>query len=193
MTFQLYDTLLPKGTLGSNETRREEGPIIQQVVYNETSQDLFLQWKTRPNITKYNIQISTCGNSLLMNTRVDSPCSVSQLSGVNFTEYGFLLVAVQSCVTNDVCGLHPGLREKNIFALNFYNTGKELLGNKLYWFPLHVGEFRVKTEWLIYWEMDELEIQCKDWGLELNSQMIESQQSMQWTDSIVRTHCCIII
>ena len=33
-----------------------------------------------------------------------------------------------------------------------------------------------------YWEMDELEIQCMDWGLELNSQN-ESQESMQWTDN----------
>ena len=67
---------------------------------------------------------------MLMTTTVDSSCSVFQLTGVNFTEYGFLLVAVQSCVTNDVCGLRPGLREKNIVALNFYNKGKDLLGNK---------------------------------------------------------------
>ena len=121
---------MPKGTLGSNETRREEGPIIQQVVYDETSQHLFLRWEPRPNITKYNIQTSTCDDSMLMTTTVDSSCSVFQLTGVNFTEYGFLLVAVQSCVTNDVCGLRPGLREKNIVALNFYNKGKDLLGNK---------------------------------------------------------------
>ena len=126
---QLCDTWLPKGTLGSNETRREEGPIIQQVVYNETSQGLFLRWDQRPNITKYNIQISTCDNSLLMNTAVDPSCSVSQLSEFSFTKDRILLVAVQSCVTNDVCGLRPGLREKNTVALNFYNTGKELLGN----------------------------------------------------------------
>ena len=129
MTFQLCATLLLKGTLGSIETRREDGPFIQEVVYNETSQDLFLRWNQRPNITKYNIQISTCDNSMLMNTTVDSSCSVSQLSGVNFTEYGLLQVAVQSCVTNNVCGLRPGLREKNIVALNFYMTGK---GNNYY-------------------------------------------------------------
>ena len=123
--------MLPIGTpLDSNETRQEEGPIIQQVVYNETSQDLFLRWAPRPSVKKYNIQISTCDNSLLMNTTVDSSCSVSQLSGVNFSEYGFLLVAVQSCITNDVCGLRPGLREKNIVALNFSTTGKKILGNK---------------------------------------------------------------
>ena len=129
MTFQLCDTLLPKGTLDSNVPRREKGPIIQQVVYNETSQHLFLRWDQRPNITKYNIQISACDHSLLINTTVNSSCSVSQLSGVNFAEYRFLQVAVQSCVTNDVCGLRPDLRENNIVALNFSNTGKELLGN----------------------------------------------------------------
>ena len=57
---------------------------------------------------------------MLMNTTVNSSCSVSQLSGVNLTEYGLLLVAVQSCVTDDVCGvdLPAGVSEKNIVAIS---------------------------------------------------------------------------
>ena len=115
---------MPKGILLGDDETQVEGPFIQEVVYDEISQDLFLRWDPRPNITKYNIQISTCGDSMMRNTSVNSSCSVSQLSGVNFIEYGVLLVAVQSCVTNDLCGVKQPLAEKNVVALNFTNTGK---------------------------------------------------------------------
>ena len=99
-----------------------EGPFfIQEVVYDEISQDIFLRWDPQPNITKYNIQIFTCDNFVLRNTTVNSSSSVSQLSGVNFTKYGFLLVAVQSCV-KDKCGTNKP--KKNVVALNFTDTGK---------------------------------------------------------------------
>ena len=112
------DTLLLKGT--QHGKTQVEGPFIQEVVYNTTSQDVVLRWKPKSNIIKYSIQISTCDDSLLMNTTVNSSCSVFQLSGVNFTKYGLLLVAVQSCVTDDVCGvdLPAGVSEKNIIALS---------------------------------------------------------------------------
>ena len=55
-----------------------------------------------------------------MKTTVNSTCSVSPLSGVNFTEYGLLLVAVKSCVTDNECGvdLPAGVSEKNIVAIS---------------------------------------------------------------------------
>ena len=58
-----------------------------------------------------------------MDTSVNSFCSVSQPSGVNFTEYGFLLVAVQSCTDNGY-GVPAGADMKNVVAIDFNNTGK---------------------------------------------------------------------
>ena len=70
----------------------------------------------------YSIQMFTCGNSMLMDTSINSSCSVSQLSEVNFTEYEFLLVAVQSCTDNG-CGVPAGVERRNVVAIDFNNTG----------------------------------------------------------------------
>ena len=59
---------------------------------------------------------------MLMDIPVNSACSVFQLSGVNFTEYGFVLVAVQSCTDNG-CGVSAGVELKNVVAIDFNNTG----------------------------------------------------------------------
>ena len=97
-----------------------EAPFIQEVVYDTASQDLFLRWEPRSNTTKYNFLISTCGDSMLMETSVNYPCSVSRLSGIDFTEYELLLVAVQSCEADNKCGvdLPAGVSEKNIVAIS---------------------------------------------------------------------------
>ena len=89
-------------------------------MYDTGSQDLVLRWDPKSDITNYNIQISTCGDSMLMEALLSSSCSVSQLSGVNLTEYGLLLVEVQSCVTVSECGvdLPGGVSEKNIVAIS---------------------------------------------------------------------------
>ena len=125
MIFQCCDTLLPKDIVVG---RPLEGPFIHQVVYNKASQHLFLQWDPTSNITKYNIQIFTCsrGDSMLMNITINTSCSVFQLSGVNFTKYGLLLIAVKSCVTDDECGI-VDLPEKNVVLLNFTNAGKIII------------------------------------------------------------------
>ena len=94
------------------------GPFVLEVSYNGTSPDLLLHWKPQADFTMYNIQLLTCGDSMLMNTTVNSSCSASRLSGINFTEYGLLLVAVRSCGMNG-CGV-PATR----IAINFTNTGK---------------------------------------------------------------------
>ena len=97
-------------------------PFILEVAYNETSPDLLIRWRPETNITMYSIQIFTCNNSMLMDTPVNSFCSVSQLSGVNFTAFGLLLVAVQSCSDNG-CGVPAGVEMKNVVAIDFNNTG----------------------------------------------------------------------
>ena len=98
------------------------GPFILEVAYNNTSLDLVVRWRPQPNITMHSVQIFTCGNSMLMDFPVNSTCSVFQLSGVNFTEYGFVLVAVQSCTDNG-CGVSAGVEMKNVVAIDFNNTG----------------------------------------------------------------------
>ena len=98
------------------------GPFILEVAYNNTSPDLLVRWRPQPNITLHSVQIFTCGNSMLMDIPVNSTCSVLQLSGFNFTEYGFVLVAVQS-YTDNICGVFAGVEKKNVVAIDFNNAG----------------------------------------------------------------------
>ena len=121
MIFQCCDTLLLKGIVSAG--LGVEGPFIQQVEYNKTFRVLRLRWDPRSNIAKYNIRLFTCGDSMLLAAPVSASCSVSQLSGVNFPEYGLLLVEVQSCETDDKCGTNNPA--KNIVALNFNNPGND--------------------------------------------------------------------
>ena len=97
------------------------GPFILEVAYNETSLDLFIRWEQQSNVTMHSLQLFTCNDSMLMETAVSSSCSVFQLSGVDLTEYGLLLIAIQNCPVN---GCAPaGVNMKNVVAIDFNNTG----------------------------------------------------------------------
>ena len=91
-----------------------------EVAYDGRSKDLLLRWKPQPNVTMYNIQLFTCGKSMLMEVPVNSSCSVFQLMRINISEYGQLSVTVQGCAVNG-CGIPAS----NV-AIDFANEGMKI-------------------------------------------------------------------
>ena len=91
-----------------------------EVAYDGKSQDLHLRWKPQPNVTMYDIQLFTCGKSMLMEVPVNFSCSVFQLMGINISEYRQLLVTVQGCAVNG-CSIPAS----NV-AINFANAGMKI-------------------------------------------------------------------